>query len=280
MAQITLTAGANPAFLSKNYVNRDSNVAGDLVVSSSDLLKHRLYDNDFTAIWASSGSDDTVTETITVGLYEGSLQTSRSIDFFALMAVNLKNFIIEYSADNGLAWTTVSGANYAVATADFAGTNLILSLSSPITANKLRVTMYRTQSANQEKQIGGFIAALGTFQTVMGMTLYDPTRNEMRKVVEMADGSKSYGSIYRSDNSFEFYSAKVGWRFVTTAYRTLLREVKNSVQPVLWYPEPGDAVQEIFLVMVKAGSFKDPYSTTYKGAGYDIELELDEVGGG
>lgn len=280
MAQITLTGDAKPAFLSKNYINRDSVAAAALVVSTGDLLKHRLYANDFTAQWSSAASDDTITETITIGLYQGALQADRSIDFIALMNINLKNFLLEYSANNGATYTTVTGGDYQVATGNYASTNLILSLAAPITANKLRLSMYRTTVANAEKLVGGFVAALGTFQTDRGMTAYEPERRENRRDVRMSDGSLSYGVQYRSDNSIQFYDAKAGWRFVTTAERVKFYTEKNRIEPFLWYPEPADAPLDLFLARIKPRTFKDPYSSTYKGAGYDISFELEEVGGG
>lgn len=279
MPQLTLTAGAKPAFLSKNYVNRDAKAAGDLVVSTGDAVKHRLYGMDFTAQWTSASSNDSTNETITVGLYQGSLQTSRVIDFIALMNVNLKNFLLEYSNDNGATYTTVTGFNYQSGVADFAGTDHIVALAASITANKLRLTMYKTQTANAEKLVGGFVAALATMQTTNEFTKYEPMREETRRDVKMADGSMAYGVQYRADNSFEFYECKVGWRFVTTAELATFVTVKNTVEPVLFYPEPGDVVRGLYLGRLRPRTFKYPYSSTYKGAGFDVDFEFEEVGG-
>lgn len=279
MAQITLTADSKPAFLSKNYLGRDSHNAGDLVVSSSDSLKNRLYDMDPTGQWQSSGSNDATSEIITAGLYEGEAQASRSIDFIALMNINLKNFLLEYSANNGSSYATITGFDYQIGTADYASSNIITSLVSPISANKLKLTMYRTQTANQEKKIGLVVFALGTHQTTTHLSAYAPTRPNTTKEARMADGSISYMHVYRSDNSFELYRASVGWRFVSESDRTTFRSIKNSAAPFLWYPEPGDQVRDIFLCRIVPGSFNDPFATTYKGAGYDISMALEEIGG-
>lgn len=279
MPQLTLTAGAHPAFLSKNYVNRDSHKAGDLVVSTGDSVKNRLYQMDFTAQWTSAGSSDATTETITIGLYQGSSQISRTIDFLALYNINLKNFVLEYSNDNGITWTTVTGFNYAQGTADYADDDLVVALAASITANKLRLTMTRTQTANAEKLVGGIVAALATMQSTNAMSKYEPNREENRRDVRMADGSISYGVQYRADNSFEFYDCKVGWRFVTAAELATFVSVKNTVEPVLWYPEPGDVVRGIYLARIRPKSFKYPYSSTYKGAGFDVDFDVEEVGG-
>jgi len=229
---------------------------------------------DPTAQWVSVDSSESTTETINITLYDGTLLASRSIDFVALLNINLKAFTVSYS-DDGVTYTAFTGGTQTVN----AGTNFVLSLATPVTASYLRLTMDTTIGAVADKLVGCFIAALGTFQTTNGMTAYDPERMEKRTEVKMADGSMSYGYIYRSDASYEFYKAKAGWRFVTAAQRTSFRTVKNTAAPFLWYPEPADAPADLYLCVMKAGSFEDPYSTTYKGAGYDIDLEVTEVGG-
>lgn len=275
MAQITLTSGATPAFLSKNYINRDCYNANGITVSSGDTLKKRLYDGDPSGAWNSLSSSDATTETITVALYQGALQTARSIDFIALLNINLKAFVLEYSADNGATYASVTGGTQTV----YASGDLILSLSSPISANKLRLTMTTTQVANAEKSIGQFVAALGTFQFAKGMTSYDPEWIESEMLLEMANKTKSYAHIYRSDNSYESYAAAVAFRFNTAAERTSVRAVKNSPDPFLWYPLPGDQVRGLYLCKMRQGTFKDPFSSEYIGAGYDISFEVEEVGG-
>ena len=278
MALIAVTSGAAPAFISKNYINRDCKNAGGIVVSTGDTLKHRLYDGDPTGAWNSVGSSDATTETITVALYQGALQVSRSIDFMAFLNVNIKNFLLEYSNDDGATYTTVIGGDYT--SASLAAADLLLPLATPITANKIRLTMTTTQTANAEKSIGQWIAALGTFQTAKNMTAYEPTWEEGENRVEMGNRTKAYSYTLRSDNSFELYSAAVGWRFVASAERDSFRSVKNTADPFLWMPFPGDQTRAVYLCKMLKGTFKDPFSTTYIGAGYDISFELEEVGGG
>lgn len=275
MAQITLTSGSTPAFLSKNYINRDCYNASALVVSSGDSIKRRLYDGDPSGAWNSVGSTDATTETITVGLYQGNLLATRSVDFIALLNVNLKAFVLEYSANDGASYTAVTGGTQTV----YAGTDFVLSLATPVSANKLRLTMTTTQVADAQKSIGQFVAALGTFQAAKGMTSYEATWEESETMVEMANKTKAYSHIYRSDNSFEMYGASVGFRFVASSERDSFRSVKNTADPFLFYPLPGDQVRGLYLCKMKQGSFKDPFSTEYIGAGYDINFDVEEVGG-
>lgn len=275
MAQITLTSGAAPAFLSKNYINRDGNNASGIACSTGNTLRHRLFDGDPTGAWNSVSSNDSTTETITAALYQGSLQADRSIDFISLLNINLKAFTVEYSADNGSTYTAFAGGTITnQTTPDF-----ILSLATPITANKIRLTMTTTQTANQDKSIGQLIVALGTLQMSKGMTEYEAEWIDSEMMLEMANRTKSYAHIYRADNSFEMYAASVGFRFATAAERTSLRAIKNAADPFMFYPLPYDQNRGIYLCKFRQGTFKDPFSSEYIGAGYDISFEVEEVGG-
>lgn len=268
---ITLTGDAKPAILSKSYVTRDCLYT----LTSGATLSNRFYDMDFTGQWTSVGSSEGATETITIQFYEGSLAVERTIDFLALMNINLKNFTIAWSS--GGAYTTFTGADYTSGVANNAAKNFVLSLATPITATHIRITATNTIGAVAQKLIGGIVAASGTLQFSAGMTSYEPERVEKRTEVKMSDGSTAFGYIYRSDNSFEFYRAKASWRFVTEAERTILRTVKTTTAPFLWYPEPYEQPRDLFLCVFK--SVKEKYSTTYKAAGYDIDAEIMEVGG-
>ena len=274
---VNLAALAPSIFLSKNYVNGDANDAGAFQASSGDSYKHRVYDMDRDSYWVSVGSSDAVEESLVIGLYEGSYQTSRTIDFVALMGINLKRFLLEYSNDDGATWTTVPGADYSAA--DYAADNLILSLASSITANKLRLTMYSTQTANEEKQVAEIIAALVSVQTAYTFSEYDPDLTPTIKEVRMADGSIDYGVVRRSDSSFHFYSADVKWEFMSSANKESLFTIAKSAEPFLWYPEPGDNPDEIYLCRFKPGSLKARYSIKYRAVGYTVSAVIQEVGG-
>lgn len=274
---LDLAAGAPPIVLSRNYIGIASEDASDLVASTGQTLIHRIYGMDPTAKWSSSGSDDTITETITVGLYKGSVLTSRSIDFLAFLNINWKNFDVYYSNDNGATYTLVPSTDYGVGVANYASADLIINPTA-FAANKLRIRIYKTQTANQDKTIGVCVAALSTF-SAQRMAEYRPTRKAMRKDLTLADGTVDYTYIYWSDNSYELYGAEAGWVNLTSAQRTSLRDMATQVDPFLWYPEPGDLNREIHQCVVVPETFEEEYSTTYKGGGWDIRLEVQEVGG-
>lgn len=272
---LSLAAGAGPIFLSQNYLTRDADVAGDLITSgASQATAHRLYQMDPSIQWATIGSGDGTSETIVFGLYQGTIQTAQTIDFVALFNINLKRFIVEYSANNGGSWTTVPGGDYTGA--DFSGTDLVLN-PTQFSANKLRVTATKVQGSGVEKKVGTIVCALSTFQAQNWIS-YRPNRAVARNDVKLADGTLDYTYLLWSDNSFELYSSDISWQYLTAAQRALLRTLATQTAPFLCYPEPGDLVEDIHLCCMAPGSYRESYSVTSKTSGWDISIKVQEVG--
>ena len=272
---LSVAAGAAPIFLSKNYVNlEDAQNSG--VAVSSGTLAHRLYDMDPSIQWSSSGSSDGVTETVTISLYEQGTLTSRSIDFVALLNHNLQRFIIEYSNDTGSTWTTITGGDYTGS--DYSGANIVL-VPTAFTANMIRVTATDVQSGS-EKLIGLVVAALSSFQADQAMAAYVPKRTANRKEVILADGSTDYTHLLWSDNSFELYGASMKWLLAGSTLRTNLRTLATQQAPFIVYPEPGELPQEIHLCIMASGGYSEEYASSYKTAGWNIGIDISEVGSG
>lgn len=271
---LDLTAGAAPIFMSKNYITIDADTAGDLIASTGQTLVHRLYGMDPTSQWSSSGSNDATTETLVIGLYTGGSQISQSIDFVALYNVNLKNFKIEYSNDNGATYTTVPGSDFTGS--PFSGKDLVLNIT-PTTMNKIRVTMTTTQTANQDKKVGTIVLALSSFQA-KSFQKYMPARKDNRVDVKLADGSLDYTYLLWSDGQFELYSAKIGWQNLQSADRLNLRSIATQTAPFLFYPEPGDLVEEIHQCAMVPNSYSEVYASEFKGSGWNITMEVQELG--
>lgn len=276
---LNIAAGAPPAFLSKNYLNRDAYDQSGIEVSTGDAFKHRAFDMTRSSKWVSVASSDAVTETYNARMYEGALQVSRTVDVIALLGINLKNFLVEYSNNDGASWTTVPGLDYQVGVADFSGTDKIAALASSITFNRLRVSMYRTQTANQEKELGELIVAALTYQPTAGMSTFRPEPDENVKTVVLADGTIDYTHIYRSDDSFEMQRFQVAFAAVSQTVRDALRAIKRDINPFLFWPEPGDDVPEVYLCRIAPDSFRAAYLSLRRAAGYNISMTVEEVGG-
>lgn len=282
MAAPSVAAGAPPIILSIPYINSFAYNAGQLLTSTMQSLAHRLYQMDPSAIWlGSGGASDAVTESAIIAFYQGSNAVARSIDSLLLLNHNLKNFIIQYSTVGPAGpWTTFSGCDYGIGVADFSGEDFIKFLSAPITGvYAVQVLMYRTQpTANQEKYLGNFIAALQTFQLSNPPTSYKASPRQGRCELELADKTTDTSFFYWSDNSFTLYDLGFEFDFLTTTDRLNLENILLSPDPVMVYPEPGDQVRKIYLANMKAENFVPGYNSQWKGGGIKLPALFKQVG--
>lgn len=270
---ISTAVGAAPVFLSRSYISADSYVAGDLLASSMQAIVHRVYQMDPSSYWQGSlGASDAFTETITVGLYQGAAQVPRSIDTIILFNINLKDFLLEYSADNGGSWTTIANVT------GNASSNYVNFLGSPITANKLRLTMTATFPANGNKIVGNFIAALSTFQMSNPPVALKPAYNYQRRDIELADGTLDTTFLYWSDNSFTLLRFNFTFDLVPQADKDLLDAIAQQPDPFLCYVEPGDVTRSLYLCLFENGTYAPEYTGQWKGAGYKIPFKLRQIG--
>lgn len=272
---MNLALGANPIFLTKNYVNRDVVLAGGVLTASSmQALVERVVDMDPYAAWNSGGSNDATTETIDIALYEGVTQILRTdIALIALLNINFKAFTVQLSDDNGSSFhTTYTVANHAAA-------QYVLDLSAGLkSANFIRIAAATTQAANEEKVLGTVVVA-GLVRQMTADPVHPMTRmaTENVKVLKMADGSENITYIKRSAASFEFFGMTLKFEYVTDAELLALRALRREYPTFLFYPEPYEKPGEIYLCRFAAPP-KVQNSDYYKGAGYDLSFEVREVG--
>lgn len=270
---IDQTAGAAPVFLGLPLITTDADTASDVVCSDATMhsLRNRLYQLDATAPCASVGSVGT--ETIIAGFWVGSSQESQSFDCIFMLNMNLKRFKVEYSNDNGSSYTLVSGTDYSGA--DYGSSDLILFLASPLTANKLKLTMYDVT----DKSICVFDCALTTFQpNGRPMSHFDPIYTQARREIILADGTKDVTYNEWSDNSYTLKSFSCDHDFIVTSDKTNFETVFNSLNPCLYMPEPGDDVRTVVLAQLKKDSYVPKYVSTWKGAGYNIRYTMEPLG--
>lgn len=269
---IDQTAGAAPIFLGLPLITSDADTAGDVVCTDVTMqaLRNRLYQLDPTALCASDGS--TGTETIIAGFWTGSAQVSQSMDCVFILNMNLVNFDVYYSNDNGITWTLVPGTDYSVT--PYSGTDFVLFLTSPITANKVRLTMYDTF----DKSIGTFDCALTTFQSARQFSKLNTKSKQARKDIQLADGTQDQTYFEWSDNSYTLVEIDSEFDFVTTAGKTLFDSLFSQLPPFLYYPEPGDAVRGIYLSVLQPGSYNAVYTIEWKGRGYKISFSTQPLG--
>ena len=132
--------------------------------TNNPAAKYILDYNKYT-MWESIGSSDTVTETIEV-----TLNGSKDIDRIFLNRINLKDFSIQYWNGSSYSnFTNVVGIDGSVAggiiETDYSRNAAYYEFDS-VSTTKLKITMLKTQVADQEKEITAFLATeeIGTFE--------------------------------------------------------------------------------------------------------------------
>lgn len=274
--------GANPAFLTRNYLNRHAKNAGDLVVSTGDATKQRLYDMDPLSRWQSAGSSDAVTETIVFGLWIPGARASHDVKNILIQNHNIKGLKVEVSNNNGASYTEVFNRT----DLDSAYTHIpIVSMA----VDKIQITMTTTQTANEEKKVGGIIVTGAAFQPGPFFE-YKPEPYKMtQKTAKMADGSLRGQLIARSAASYHFWAAKCGWLLDPADYSdddafdaalTSFREFGLQGKQFVFLPEPGDRPEQAFLCRVRPGTYNDPYAHFSKGGDLiAVQMVIEELGG-
>lgn len=274
--------GANPAFLSKNYLNRHAYNGSDIIVSSGDTTKQRLYDMDPRSRWQSQGSNDLTTETIEFGLWIPGARTSHNVAYIFLMNHNIAGLLIEHSNTNGAPWTSC----YTAAALTEKNTRQILSLTA---MDRIRISMTTAQTVDAEKAIGEIIVAGASFQPGPLFEYKPEPPKVQQKTAKMADGSLRGQLIGRSDASFHFWAAKCVWIMDPALYEDYdafeeameqFREFGLRGAAFLFLPEPGDRPEQVYLCRVRPGTYNENYLSLSKGGDMrGVQMVIEEIGG-
>ncbi len=274
---LTLTAGAAPIFLSKNYFSKDANVyGGTFTVTSSSALGPRLYDMDPFAFWLSSGSTDGDSQVLMSQLYEGYAIAQRTVKFFAMLNTNAKNFVVEYSTDNGSTWTNV------VTVTGNTAPNYLYELPAEILlVSAWRVTITTTfaitgLAAGGEKKVGTICVHNVLYQTSQPPEKLKRIYYSNAKIVVLADYSEDITRTKRSPASHQFYGCELSYANLPDEDRDALRTVDRENPNFCLMPEPGDRLGDLFYGRF-VGDWQDEPTDEFKGAGNSVTLSFKET---
>lgn len=274
--------GASPAFLTRNYLSRYAKNASDLIVSSGDTTKHRLYDMDPLSRWQSQGSSDGDTQTIEFGLWRPGSRMSFDVANIFIQNHNIENLTLEHSNTNGAPWTT--GYSNTALTKK----NLYIPLVSTA-MDRIKISMSHTQTPDEEKKVGDIIVCGAAFQPGPFFEFKPEPPKVQLKGAKMADGSLRGSMIGRSDASFHFWAAKCAWILDPADYSTeeLFEAALASFKvyglqgtEFVFYPEPGNRPDDIFLCRVRPGTYNDNWIVPSRGGDMrGIQMVIEEIGG-
>lgn len=275
--------GAHPAFLTKNYLNRQALNAGDLAVSTGDPTKKRLFDMDPKSRWQSQGSNDLTIETIEFGLWQPGMRASHDVQHIFFHNHNIKGLQVEHSNTNGAPWTT------AFSKTDLAEKNTRIILATTA-MDRIKVSASTTQIENEEKKIGEIIVAGAAFQPGPFFDYKPENPRVQQKTAKMADGSLRGQNIGRSPASCAFWAAKCAWVLDPADYATQalfdealdrFRDYGLNGTQFIFMPAPGDRPMDAFLARVRPGTYVDPFIQPSEGfAGMlAVQMVIEELGG-
>lgn len=162
---------------------------GTIIASSGDATSRSAIDRNKITRWRSSGSGDTVTETVDI-----FFATPTAIDRILILDHNFKEFTIKYDAGAGLLdFTSVVGLDGAlgggITETTFSDNTAYYEFAS-VTVNSIRVAITKTQVADEEKFMNQFIGTteLGTLE---GFPLIKPTTfSKNSRIVKTLSGRK------------------------------------------------------------------------------------------
>lgn len=249
---------AYPKIYTKNYVKVDDTIT----VSSGDTVKAKIYDQDSTTQWISSGetSEAGYNTYIEVVFYEGSVATNRLIDTLILLNTNLKDFKLQayYAAAYHDVLTVTSNAL----------TLAYIGSYTPVTASKIKLLMKATISAGQEKAIGEMMVC--SYQFVMTNVLMGHNRadKEMSASYRLADGTLETWWTWTK------YALAASIQNVGTALRTSLKTLKDTHDDFIIAPDTDLWIDDYYTV-TWTGPWKESYD--YKSAAYQIDFSIEAI---
>ena len=243
-------------FFEQNYaLFRDG--ASASASSNNDAAKFMLDISRYTQ-WESLGSNDLTTETIT-----RTLKFSKLIDRLFLVDMNLKEFSVKY--DNGgsfVDFTNVVGVN-GISTTGITETAYANDTGyyefDAVTTSQIQITCLKTQVANAQKYITGFIATeeIGTLEGFPRVQP-DSNRNETK--------AKALSRRLVVQKTYETNRVKI--TFKTHPYQNdldIIESLFNREDPYLVYPCGGRAGSQYFRVKQKNWRLKDVYNVQILG---------------
>lgn len=250
--------------LTRNFLNADCTVT-----SSHGGTTSYLYDFDKYSKFTTSGAKrDTIAVTLTITLKVGATETTCDINTIALLNTNVRAFKAE--------WYRASDASYQTIFDFTAEENSVYISFGTIQTSRIRLTLYSTQQPNSEKSIGSLIIARQRFYLSKNPITYEMMYRDKRRALELGDGQHHIAFTRFSNNRIMKYGARLAFEFLNQQDIDNLEALKNEGQPFLFYPEASARPDEIYLVNW-VNQFLARYTINYKGAGFSVDMELEEV---
>ena len=254
---------AEPRFYTRNYIESTA-----VISSSHGGTVTNIYDRsaDKQLVTIGANNDATIWN-LYVDFYSSGIAQNRKIDTVVLQNHNFYQWDLRYW--NGSAWVICAGEHPS------SSANAYIYFT-PVTTQKLWLAVDITKTANAEKSLGEFIVCALSYDVNQDMSSYDTKWREKTKEVVLGDGS-IHRVVTRSVSGRNGrYEAKCQWSNLPKDKRDYLKAIKEAGTPFLWQPESLTNPQDVFYTHW-TNSWDDKYMSNYKGAGYEVVMDLKEV---
>lgn len=220
--------------------------------------------------WLSSGAaSDSTTVTIEI-----TFDKAREFDTFILSDINLKEFDIDYFDEGSSMWVNVI--------METTNTELFFQQKiTPVTAQKIRIVMFKTIIPDQEKTIREFSVTKEIGQMTFRPFIDAATRLNINEKKMISGMSKFVLARRQKVYRFDYRS----YTEVNDRALILLLE-KRFAAFLLWpsggdidqfsFPDNGFALEDIFLVTISA-DFNHRYTKNYYPAGTNVTHVMTET---
>ncbi len=247
---------SNLYLLSKNYVNAD-----DTFSTSHTADDGYLYDQNKDTKWTSSEcDDDDLFAAIEIIFYDNDTAVEREFDTIVLQNINFKTFVIKQW--DGSQYATITGCSFT----DSVATSIRIKLSASVTTSKIKIWIYSTIVANQEKSIGEL--------WILKETINLETRT-IRNRQDILEGGNFRGAsgILNQWNIYSKWAAVFELQYITNTELATLKGIFDDHDSFTIYIDYVRDIDDILLVQWLGPwrSAEEP-----KTAWHTITMELQE----
>lgn len=251
-----------PRFYTRNYIDGDC----QFVLSHggvSSQLHDRSTSTQFTTVGA---NNDSTMMSLYINFYENGIQQSRGIDTIFLLNHNLKNW--SYHSFNGSTYDMIATHT------GYVGANTYGTFT-PVNTTGVLLQCNVTQTANAEKLIGELMFC-STLNASQDFSTYNTRWREKIREVVLGDGSLHRVITRAVSGRNGRYESRCSFRYLTKSQRDDLKAMKETGMPFLIQPESVTVPEEVYYVHW-TNAWDDRYMDNYKGAGYEVVMDLKEV---
>ncbi len=257
------------------FFNTNQNIieTDDISFYSGEGTIYNAIDYDRNTKYESTGSNDSTTEYLDITFYTADGEhESRTLDKLILLNTNVKYFKLYKNNWNGSGW---DGWVEVLSVTNNADSSLIESFTQ-ISTYRVKLEMYTTIVANQDKYVGEFIVTSLLYEATMPMDVFNIKDIQDKNIQRLYDGTAQMVVFYNK------WAASIEFHQISKTELNNLKDIYDLNTAFIVILEPYDyngdydKPEECYRV-IWTSAWEQKYYTNVKGAGYNVKLTLEEV---